>query len=63
MMKTWQNGGFSGPRQRPEKSEVLWWISRVAGRATVASFVLVDKRGSPHLGKLVEVLTGVAQAL
>eukprot|EP00957_Ditylum_brightwellii_P047777 3629538-Ditylum_brightwellii.AAC.1 len=43
--------------------EVLQWISRVAGRAPMASFVLVEEKGSPCLGKLVEVSAGVAQAL
>eukprot|EP00957_Ditylum_brightwellii_P032764 2484129-Ditylum_brightwellii.AAC.1 len=41
--------------------EALWWISRIAGSANVASFILVEERGSPCLGKLVEVLAGVAQ--
>eukprot|EP00957_Ditylum_brightwellii_P184052 14020358-Ditylum_brightwellii.AAC.1 len=57
-----KTAAFLGLDRDLKNSEVLLRRFRTSGRANVASFVLIDERGSPRLGELAEVLKAVVQA-
>ena len=60
---TVETAAFLGLDRDLKNFKVLLGRSRTSGRAKVASFVLIDERGSPLLDELAEVSEAVALAL